>query len=134
MTRLTVTIPASTAPAVNAALEAALGPIATNTFSTHPPHPTDPDALDTTVMVCSWDLASTGHEHAVALVAATVEQLAKTGSGKTAKTADIKVGDEPRLATKTTAAELTVKSDPIDSVDSTDLTASDLTALTRDGG
>jgi hypothetical protein len=106
MTRLTVTIPASTAAAVNTALEAALGPIAANTFDTHPPHPTDPDTLDTTVMVCSWDLNSTGHEHAVALVADTIEQLAKTVSGKTVKTADIKVGDEPATATKISAASL----------------------------
>ena len=113
--RLTITIPAATAAAVNAALVAKFGDIAAGTFSPQPPHPTDPDALDTTVMVCSWDLAATSTDTgdpttAIDVIAQTVEQLGKTGSGKTAKTADIKVGDDPKTATKTTAADLTVKS------------------------
>lgn len=106
MTRLTITIPAAAAPAVNAALVEAIGPEAA-VFSVHPPHPDRPDDLDTTVMVTSWDLAATGHEDVVDLVAQTVEQLGKTGTGKTAKTADVRVGPEPTLATKVTAAELT---------------------------
>jgi hypothetical protein len=110
--RLTITIPAATADAVNAALVAKFGDIAAGTFSVHPPHPTTPDALDTTVMVCSWDLAATATDTgdpttAVATIAQTIEQTGKTGSGKTAKTADIKVGAEPATATKVTAAELT---------------------------
>lgn len=114
MSRLTVTIPAATADAVNAALVAKFGDIAAGTFSTHPPHPTDPDALDTTVMVCSWDLAATATDTgdpqaAIATIAQTVEQTGKTGTGKTAKTPELKVGAEPATATKTTAADLTVK-------------------------
>ena len=112
--RLTITIPAATADAVNAALVARFGDIAAGTFSTHPPHPTTPDALDTTVMVCSWDLAATATDTgdpqaAIATIASTVEQTGKTGTGKTAKTPELKVGAEPATATKTTAADLTVK-------------------------
>lgn len=110
MSRLTVTIPAETGPAVNAALEAAIGPEAAGTFSTHPPHPTLPDQLDTTVLVCSWDLDATGHTDATDTVAQIVEQHGRTGTGKTAKVAEIKVGPEPLTATKVTAAELSADS------------------------
>lgn len=106
MSRLTVTIPAETGPAVNAALEAAIGPEAAATFSTHPPHPTIPDQLDTTVLVCSWDLDATGHTDATETVAQIVEQYGKTGTGKTLKTPEIKVGPEPATAVKTTATDI----------------------------
>lgn len=98
MTRLTVRIPATTADAVNAAILAAC-PDAGTTFTV-----VDPD--DPTLMVASWDLTATGHDDLTATIAAAIEQTAKTGSGKTAKVAEIKAGPEPATATKIAAADL----------------------------
>lgn len=105
MTRLTVTIPAATAPAVNAALEAIAGPDAAATFHVHPPADAD-GTPDTSVLVASWDLDATGHAAMQAAIAKACEDNARTGTGDTLRTADIKVGPEPRLAVKTTAADL----------------------------
>jgi hypothetical protein len=85
--RITVTIPASAGPAVNAALEAAVGPEAAATFHVHPPHPTDPDALDTTLLIASWDLAATGHDKFRSVIEQAITTTAKTGKTTTAKIA-----------------------------------------------
>ncbi len=106
MTRLTMTIPASTAPAVNAAL-AAITPDATDTFHVHPVVDAN-GTEDTSLFVASWDVGATGHEEVKAVIAKVVEDNGKATVNKVAKTADIKVGDEPKLAVKVASSDLTV--------------------------
>ena len=85
MTRLTVTIPHAARAAVNAALAAKFGPIAADTFSVE----VFTDAGTPAGWICSWDLAATGHADALEVIEQTITAAAKTGSGKTAKTASI---------------------------------------------
>jgi len=103
VTRLTITIPASRADAVNAAL-AAIEPEAAGTFHMHPE---DAEGVpDESLMVASWDLDATGHEALAAVIAQAVEDTGKTGSGRAARSPEILVGDDPADATVTTAADL----------------------------
>lgn len=105
-------IPTASANAVNTALVDAVGPEAAGTFHMHPVID-DEGTPDLTLMVASWDLAATGHEALKATIAAAIEANGKTGSGKTLKTAEIKVGPEPRTATKIAASDLTAASDSL---------------------
>ena len=105
MSRLTVSIPASRADSVNAAL-AAIDPAAANTFNTHPALNADGDP-DTTTLTASWDLDATGHAHLLAVVAQAIESTGRTGTGRTAKTPRLLIGDDPATARATTAADLT---------------------------
>lgn len=115
--RLTVTIPTPAGPAVNAALVELLGdPAAARTFTDHPAG--DDGTVDASLLVCSWDLDATGHADLVDTVAATIEAHGKTGTGKTAKTADVRIGDDPRTAVKVTAATLAAsKTATVDALD-----------------
>jgi hypothetical protein len=105
VSRLTITIPASRAAAVNAAL-AAIAPEAAGTFHMNPALDAE-GTPDTSVMVASWDLGATGHERLAAVIAKAVEDTGRTGTGRTAKTAEIRVGDDPTAARIIAAADLT---------------------------